>query len=155
MGNILLSLCLPTNGIVEWVLPVLDSIYNQNIQESLFEVVVTDNGNNNEFEIKMNKYLIEHTNLVYKKTNAQMFHNQLEALKLASGQYLKFVNHRATMEKQSIEKMLEIIKENIHEKPVLFFANGTMRNDYSCTSFDEFVEKLGHYASWTVVSSDL
>ena len=42
----LLSLCMPTNGISEWVFPSLDSIYNSSVDESLFEVIVTDNGNN-------------------------------------------------------------------------------------------------------------
>lgn len=41
----LLSICIPTNGIVEWVIPVLKSIYSQKADNSLFEVVVTDNGN--------------------------------------------------------------------------------------------------------------
>ena len=45
----LLSLCIPTNGISEWVFPVLDSIYNQKVDDSLFEVIVTDNGNNEQF----------------------------------------------------------------------------------------------------------
>ncbi|MCR5757842.1 MAG: hypothetical protein K6F95_08040 [Selenomonas sp.] len=40
--NYLLSLCIPTNGIIELVFPVLDSIYAQGEDESLFEVVVCD-----------------------------------------------------------------------------------------------------------------
>ena len=38
MGPII-SLCIPTNGVIEWIFPVLDSIYVQGVEENLFEVV--------------------------------------------------------------------------------------------------------------------
>ena len=63
-----LSLCLPTNGISEWVFPALDSIYSQEVNNDKFEVIVTDNGNNDEFRMDMEKYSKEHANLIYKKT---------------------------------------------------------------------------------------
>ena len=43
----ILSLCMPTNGVVEWVFPVLDSIFGQNANSNEFEVVVMDNGSGN------------------------------------------------------------------------------------------------------------
>ena len=145
----ILSLCLPTNGIVEWVFPVLDSIYRQNVDESVYEVIVTNNGDNNTFHEMMKEYSHAHCNLVYRKTNAFMFHNQLEALKLASGQYLKLINHRAILCDGSINKMIEIIKNNVDRKPVMYFSNGELNKDYFLKSFNEFVCKLGKLASWT------
>ena len=54
MSSPLLSLCIPTNGIIELIFPVLESIYSQNdVDSSLFEVVVMDNGDNREFKIKI------------------------------------------------------------------------------------------------------
>ena len=88
-----LSLCLPTNGITEWVIPALDSIYAENVNNDKFEIIVTDNGSNSSFEEIMSSYVKGHDNLIYKKTNAFMFYNQIEALKFAKGDYLKFVNH--------------------------------------------------------------
>ena len=69
-STIFLSLCIPTNGVTEWVVPVLDSIYREQIAEELFEVVVTDNGENKEFFWKMKEYSDLHQNLIYKKTTA-------------------------------------------------------------------------------------
>ena len=149
MNKPLLSLCLPTNGIVEWVFPVLESIFEQKIDNNLFEVIVTNNGNNDKFHQRMIKYLQEHKNLTYKKTDAFMFHNQLEALKLASGKYLKLINHRAILKKGSIERIIEVINNNIIDKPVIYFSNGVLEKDFYAKSFDEFVQKLGRYASWT------
>lgn len=149
MNKPILSLCLPTNGIIEWVFPVLDSIYNQMVDENLFEVIVTDNGNNDNFQEMMEKYSHKHQNLIYKKTSAFMFHNQLEALKLASGQYLKLINHRSTMCDGSIVEMLDIVKKNIEEKPVIYFSNGVRDKNYFFDNFNDFVCKLGIFASWT------
>ena len=44
MQNTILSLCMPTNGVVEWVFPVLDSIFEQGCNSDDFEVIITDNG---------------------------------------------------------------------------------------------------------------
>lgn len=146
----IISLCLPTNGVIEWVFPVLDSIYSQNVDPTLFEVIVTDNGDNEDFYRLMLDYEKKHENLVYKKTTAYMFHNQLEALKLAKGAFFKFVNHRAVFTENSLQHMIDVIKNNINEKPVMYFACGTLKKDrYELTSFDDFIGTLGRYISWT------
>ena len=93
MNEPVISLCLPTNGIIEWVFPVLDSIYDQEVDEELFEVIVTNNGDDMRFHEKMEMYANQHKNLIYKKTDAYLFHNQLEALSLACDSFFKFVNH--------------------------------------------------------------
>ena len=148
-SNPILSLCLPTNGIIEWVFPVLDSIYNQGIDNRLFEVIVTDNGGNTEFQKKMIVYANGHSNLIYKKTDAYMFYNQLEALKLAHGEYLKFVNHRAAFVNGALQKMIDIIKSCEIEKPIIYFSNGVLKKDYNLNSFDEYVAHLKRNVSWT------
>lgn len=148
MGKII-SLCLPTNGVIEWVFPVLDSIYRQNVDDSLFEVVVTDNGDNDEFKCMMEEYSKEKINLIYKKTNAYMFHNQLEALKLGSGEYLKLINHRGIFVDGALSEMISIIQRYRREKPVIYFSNNSIKEKLELNSFDAFVRHLGIYASWT------
>lgn len=147
-----LSLCLPTNGIAEWVIPSLDSIYEENMDEDKFEVIVTDNGNDSLFEELMIDYAQKHNNLLYKKTDAYMFDNQLEALNLAKGDYLKFVNHRSLWKNGRLQYMFDFLEKYEKEKPVIYFSNGAMGwgpvyREYS--SFDEFVKNLGIYGTWT------
>lgn len=150
MNEPILSLCLPTNGVIEWVFPVLDSIYNQNADLNMFEIIVTDNGDNKEFENKMLRYKENHSNLIYKKTTSYMFYNQLDALKLANGKYLKFVNHRGLFVDGALEKMIELVCKNEENKPVIFFGNGVLKdNVYKLKNFDDFVSTIGHLASWT------
>lgn len=145
----IISLCLPTNGVVEWVFPVLDSIYQQQVDGSLFEVIVTNNGDNKEFDYLIKEYAKDKTNLIYKKTDAFMFYNQLEALKLGTGEYLKLINHRAVFTKDALSNMISIIQNYSSEKPIIYFSNNVIKKNYELASFDEFVKNLGIFASWT------
>ena len=58
-----LSLCIPTNGITKWVLPVVNSIYHGIDEYSKFEVIITDNGNNTDFENVMKGLSKKYLNL--------------------------------------------------------------------------------------------
>ena len=99
----LVSLCIPTNGIVKWVLPVIESIYKQNVEDDLFEIVITDNGTNSELKQHLKKYLEIHDNLIYKKTEDYQFLNQISCFKAASGELIKFINHRMVLKNNFLE----------------------------------------------------
>lgn len=147
----LLSLCIPTNGIVEWVIPVLFSIYSQETDSELFEVVVTDNGADDELEKEIEVFLNKYNNIKYKRTKSILFDNQLDALGLAEGEYLKFINHRTRLMDGSLEKLINVIKVLSRNKPTIYFSNGAIDGEEKiiCDSFDDFVKSLGIYASWT------
>ena len=146
-----LSLCLPTNGIIEWVFPVLDNIFKQEADKSEWEIIVTNNGNNEEFHQKMIEYAVEHKNLIYKKTNAFLFENQIESLRLASGQYLKFLNHRSIIEPGAIQWMIDLVKEQINNKPIIYLSNGALgyKTPKMYNDFNSFVRGLREFGSWT------
>lgn len=151
-----LSLCIPTNGVTEWVLPVLESIYNQKVDETLFEVIVEDNGNNEDFYNAVMKVAEKHTNLVYNKTDAQRFLCQIESFKAANGVFVKFINHRAKMNEGSIEYLISFVKENMElpedEWPIIFFSNTTLKkceDVQTMHSFDAFVGTMSYWSSWS------
>lgn len=145
-----ISLCIPTNGVIEWVFPVLESIFSQDAEKDEYEVIVTDNGHNGEFAARMEEYIRSGHPVIYRQNDSYMFHNQLEALKEAGGEYLKFVNHRSPLEPGALKAMIALIRENREKKPPIFFSSGRLKGDtIRCGSFDEFVRNLGQYASWT------
>lgn len=148
----LVSLCMPTNGVVEWVFPVLNSIYAQGIDNSLFEIVITDNGKNKDFKDKMQDYLLNHSNIVYSETEALPFINEIESYKRASGELIKFVNHRTLLVEGALKRLIDFTKDNIEDKPVVYFSNGVLdiaKQQHVYETFDQFVKNLSYWSSWS------
>ena len=146
------SLCMPTNGVVEWVFPVLESIYNQGVDETLFEVVITDNGHNEDFKSQIREFILKHQNIVYAETNALPFINEIESYKRARGELIKFVNHRTKLVKGSLNKLIEFVEEYRDEKPVVYYSNGVLnilKSKHEYGSFDQFVKHLSYWSSWS------
>lgn len=148
----ILSLCMPTNGVIEWVFPVLDSIYSQSVDESLYEIIITDNGDNRSFKSKILEYISNHKNIVYAETKALPFINEIESYKKASGKMIKFVNHRTKLVPGALEYFIKFAKDNYLYKPIVYFSNGVLDLDnkqYCYDSFDDFVKNLSYWSSWS------
>ena len=149
--EILVSLCIPTNGILEWVLPVLESIYNQSVDRDLFEVIVTDNGTNTDFQKQMQLYSTLYENMIYKETTAVQFQNQIEAFKLASGQLIKFVNHRMIFKEGALQHIIDIVRKNKKNMTPIYFSNGVLgcNKVIKYDSFDMYIKRLSYWSSWS------
>lgn len=144
----LLSICIPTNGIIEYVVPSVESIYSQKIDNSLFEVVITDNGTDSELGEAIKN--IEEPNLRYIRTDAQGFMNQLCAFKESKGIFIKMINHRALFHPGGLQKIIDFIKDYQGEKPMLYFPNGHLGGIEitECQNLDEFINKVSFWSSW-------
>lgn len=152
MQNTILSLCMPTNGVVEWVFPVLDSIFEQGCNSDDFEVIITDNGDNAEFKKRIKEYGLRHRNLHYYETKALPFINEIESYKRANGQLFKFVNHRTKLIKGALQRLIDFAKYNAEKKPIIYFSNGVLEREnksYAYETFDDFVRNLSYWSSWS------
>lgn len=151
MGDrtILLSICIPTNGNVEWIMPVIESIYVQKVDNSLFEVVVTDNGNKSDLENAVRN--VQHNNFHYYRTNSQGFTNQIAAFEKCTGVFCKMLNHRSKMLPGSIDALLRFVKRYQDKMPILYCAERHARGEefIECANTDEFVKSLGIWTSWS------
>lgn len=148
----LVSLCMPTNGVIEWVIPVLNSIYDTNVDNDSFEVIVTDNGMNDKFKEEMLSLQEKHPNLVYLNTEAPLFLNEIEAYKHANGLLIKFVNHRTLLLKGFLENLIIICKKYCDKKPIIYFSNGALdisKTSHEYDTFDDFVKNLSILSSWS------
>ena len=152
MSQPLLSICIPTNGIPELIFPVLDSIFVQKEDKDLFEVVVMDNGHNDDFKRQMTEYAAKYDNLIYKQTDAYEFLSESECYKSASGLFIKFVNHRTKLLPNTIAYLLDFIKNNSEEKPAVYFSNGVIKGIEKIAEYDNFdgyVRELSYWSSWS------
>lgn len=149
--NYELSLCIPTNGVIEWVIPVLDSIYKQHISMNTYQVIVSDNGNNDKFEKAMISYTRKYNNFVYHHTDVHGFLNQIECFKLAEGKLIKFINHRMPLLSGSLDYFVKYA-ETHDANTVVYFSNGFLKNikqSKELSSFDDFVRTLSYWSSWS------
>ena len=150
----LISLCIPTNGVIQWVFPVLDSIYAQNVDSDLYEVVVMDNGYNSEFKKKIREYAKNHDNLVYCETNAYEFMSEIETYRAASGYFIKFINHRTKLREGTLQAYIDFVNKykDTDEKPFIYYSCGVLKlkpEIVHVDTFDAFVKKLSYWSSWS------
>lgn len=145
----ILSICIPTNGIVEWMIPVVESIYAQKVDNNLFEVVITDNGGKDDLKKAMQSY--DYPNLHYYKTTSQGFTNQIDAFEKCSGLFCKMLNHRSKMMPGSINSLLGLIEKYKEEKPIIYCAEGNAKGGdlIECDNTDQFVHSMSYWVSWS------
>ena len=146
-----LSLCIPTEGIVEWVLPVLDSIFSQNCDANMYEVVVCDNGINDNLAEKIRPYLVKHRNLFYYRSSAKLFLNQIEAFEHCNGELIKFINSRCRCLEGTVQYLIETANKYRNTRPIIYFLEGFNGNNstISISTFNEFFKSLGKYTTYS------
>ena len=148
--QIILSLCIPTNGAVEWILPVIESIYAQEYDISQFEVVITDNGKESQlpsYIVKMN-----YPNLRYKQTDDEGFLNLVTCLKEGKGMFCKMINHRSKLLPGTIKTMIDLVLQYKESQPLIYCSDGVLKNRgeiIDCSTDDDFVRELSYWCSWS------
>lgn len=149
MGKHLLSICLPTNGVAKWVIPAVKRLYEQGTDESLFEVVVADNGGDKSDLDEPVKEFANHTNFRYVKTNAVGFYNIIECFLAAKGDYMIKLNHRSMLRPGSIEQVIEQAERFFDSKPLIYFSNGNLKHDsiLEYDTFDGYLNELSYLSS--------
>ena len=124
--QIILSLCIPTNGAVEWILPVIESIYAQEYDTSKFEVVITDNGKQSQLPSYIAK--MNYPNLRYKQTDDEGFLNLVTCLKEGKGMFCKMINHRSKLLPGTIKTMIDLVLQYKESQPLIYCSDGALKN---------------------------
>lgn len=148
--QIILSLCIPTNGAVEWILPVIESIYAQEYDTSKFEVVITDNGKQSQLPSYIAK--MNYPNLRYKQTDDEGFLNLVTCLKEGKGMFCKMINHRSKLLPGTIETMIDLVLQYKETQPLIYCSDGALKNRgeiIDCSTDDDFVRELSYWCSWS------
>ena len=152
MKNItLLSICIPSYGRIEILRNTLSSIYSQigDVCEDDFEVIVSDNDPNRALQCLTEEF--NYSNFNYYATDCEGFLNSYYVLTYATGALIKLHNNTMLWKPGSLKNLLQIIRHNMSEKPLMFFTNG-IRQTYATRqfkSFDEFMCDLSYLSSWS------
>lgn len=148
MNNLLLSICIPTNGRTGILRKTLESIYSGVIDFSEFEVIVSDNSSTEDVQ-EMIKSFYNYKNFFYYRTNEPGFLNSINALKMGRGELLKLHNDYSELKINSLNKILQVARDSQKDKPLLFFSDSKLKSSSKHTSFDDFIKTLSFYSSWS------
>lgn len=149
MEQPIISLCIPTNGATKWVIPTLRGVYAQGVDLSLFDVVITDNGEKSDLKEALKEF--HYPNLSYLKTNDKGFLNLITSLKLGKGLYHKMLNHRSILVPSALQNWVDLIEKYKDTKSVIYCSNGAVRGQeiVKCRNLDEFVYYLNYTCTWS------
>ena len=145
----LLSICIPTFKREYLIDQLLQTIYSQGCDNSLFEVCITDNSETDETkDLIIGKYS-DYENLHYKKVYCKGFLNSTEALKFGNGKFIKLHNDYSMFKEGSLQKLIDQVRDNQAEKPLIFYTLRGAKDTQSFTTFDSFMASINYLSTWS------
>jgi abequosyltransferase len=150
----LLSICIPTFNRAELLKKTLFSIFSQNANLDEFEVVISDNCSTDHTEEIVMEFKKKYENINYIKLLVPIYsdNNIVNSLSKGKGEFLKLCNDTALFEVGSISSIVEVIKDNIVQRPIIFFSNLDIKQgNYHDTGFNKFI-RINSYLSTSILS---
>ena len=129
---IYLSICIPTKNRVGYLKKTISSILNDGIDKSLFQIVISDNSDDDRTECYA-KDLIHHG------YNIKYYRNKLH-------------NDYSAFKKGGFSTLFNTAVNNIENKDMLFFTNGELKAkavEQKCSSLDSFVYNASYLITWS------
>ena len=146
----LFSICIPTYNRPLILKDVLDSIFSQSLDISLYEVCVSDNAKTDENEMMIKEYFSAQPNLIYHRSNCEGFLNSIEALKLGKGLFLKLNNDTGKFYPGALNIMAENFQKYKDEQScVPFFMMSSDNVQRTFDDFDSFLYDISYWSSWS------
>lgn len=108
----ILSIIIPVYNVEKYIARCLDSIYNQNFDESYFDVIAVNDGSpDNSLKI-LERYKEIHQNLlIHTKENGGLSSARNKGLELAKGRYVWFVDSDDWITDDSLKTIFETIEK--------------------------------------------
>lgn len=151
MSNPLLSICIPAFGRRELLKNTIISIYKglESAEIYDFEVIVSENDSTRQLESLLKEF--NYPNLKYFYTECEGFLNSFYVLTYATGQFLLLHNSQELFCDNSLKTILEVIKNNEVDRPLISFTSGFLLNGKtrSYDDFNKFMSDLSYWSSWS------
>ena len=132
--HILLSIIIPLYNCEKYITQCLDSIIAQRLDKAVYEVIVIDDGSNDNSYAIVSEYAKNHHNIhVVKQENQGVACARNNAIEKASGDYITFVDADDMLVKGSLNALLNIANENnadIVKGTLIKVPQEAMFNDY-------------------------
>lgn len=109
MKELLLSIIIPAYNAEKYILSCLESIYEQNLQEDEFEIILINDGSTDNTLSIVETFSKSHSNInIINQNNQGLSITRNNGMKNAKGKYILFVDSDDLLIKDSIRTMLNI-----------------------------------------------
>ncbi len=149
---IYLSICIPTKNRIEYIKKTIESIVNDGVDKSLYQIVISDNSDNDQTALFAAKLDSEGFNIKYFKNPRSGFYNSVQSLLLGDGELLKLHNDYSAFTDGGFAAMVDSAVKNIHNREMLFFTNGELKSgvcELDCSNLDSFVLNASYLITWS------
>lgn len=151
MSKPIISICIPTLNRCEYLKETIKSIVNQpEFLDGSVEIVIADNASEDGTREMVSSFKEQYSAIVYHRNEKNIGNENFPlVLSLGHGILRKLNNDTLLFEKNSLKKLLDIVKQYQDTKPVLFFANSEVKkSEQNILSFNEFVVNASYWVTW-------
>lgn len=149
---IILSICIPCYGRIDYVRNTLKSIFIDNADVALdeYEVVISDNDPKQAIK-QLAEEFKGYSNLKYYHTSCEGFMNSYYVLTYGHGDFLKLHNSQTLFKKGALRAIINEIKKYRESHALIFYTNGLLHKFKSkeYDTFNDFMYHLSYWSSWS------
>lgn len=143
-----ISIIIPVYNVEEYISRCLDSVYDQDIEEDNYEVIIVNDGTTDNTMKIVQKYALKHQNIIQiNKENGGVSSARNVGIEKSIGKYILFLDADDAIK----EKVLDAILIEMENFPVEFLILNSFEIDDKLKSKRE-VYKFPHYLSGITVS---
>lgn len=140
-GSLFLSFIIPVYNIEKYLRDCLDSLLTQNISYKEYEIICVNDGSTDGSLDILREYGKKYSNIrIIDKENGGVSVARNEALKMAQGEYLWFVDGDDAIQTNCLKQIFSLVKENQCE--VLRFEHKKVDEKFKLSSFSKAEEEL-------------
>lgn len=151
----ILSICMPTYNRADYLKKSIQSIIETKIfsEASNIEIVVSDNASTDDTTVVMDMYeSIYPERIKYHRNDINVKDKNFEiVLLMAKGMFRKLANDNIIYSEETLVTIVNIIKINMKNRPLLFFSNGTCYVDESIIKLhtvNDFLINASYFSTW-------
>ena len=151
----ILSICIPTFNRAEYLALALQSIVEtKRFQETNdIEIAVSDNASTDDTPVLMKRYAAEYPKKIkYHRNDVNVHDKNFEiVLSLGTGVFRKLSNDNIIYSEECLAYILDIVRNNETERPLLFFLNGSFHTDFEITkrnTIEDFLNTVSYISTW-------
>lgn len=147
----LVSICIPTKDRPMLIDNTLMSIFNEPVDKGLYEVVISDNSDDDATFCIVEKFRKMGMEIVYYRNPVKGFYNSIQALILGNAEFLKLHNDYTKFNPGGLQQLIDLVVNNREQKPQVLFTDGNLKcnNVREFSSFDSFLASSSYWNTWS------